>query len=188
MFGQMNWSLWLDIALLALPVLLVLFFILKFVVPKKPLLGIGLAIGTGLFGAWLVRRRLQGAQDAEAELAAHNKMMAEFRDKQDKRAKSVLANKKIIETLQEQRQKLAKDAQKYETELKVLDAELQDRKKMNEVLLDDSNRFLSASEKRSVSRKKLLAGFDQPATDVVNTGTVDDPQIDINGYRLIRVE
>ena len=67
MFGQMDWSLWLDIALLALPVVLVLFFIIKFVVPKKPLLGIGLAIGTGIFGAWLVRRRLQGAQDAEAD-------------------------------------------------------------------------------------------------------------------------
>ena len=70
----------------------------------------------------------------------------------------------------------------------MLDAELQDRKKMNEELLDDSSRFLSASEKRSASRKKLLAGFEQPSMDVVNTGTADDPQIEINGYRLIRVE
>lgn len=192
MFPEFDFALILDIAIIIIPILLVILFVLKFILPKKPLLGIGLALGGGLLGAWLIRRRLRSAQSAEEELAAHNKMMAAFKDKQDQRAQAVLANKKIIDTLEAQRLKLSQSADKYSDELELIDAELEDRKKLNKEILSDSGAFLESLSERSAARKNLLDQFmaergsltaDAPIDDNVDPGAV----IEINGHRLIEV-
>jgi len=172
MFPEIDFKLILDIGLIAIPILIVLFFVIKYVIPKKPALGIGLAIGGGLLGAWLIKRRLQSAHDAEEELALHNKMMAAFKDKQDKRAQAVLVNKEVIATLQDQRTKLAKNAAKHETELALIDKELEERKKLNEKILSDTDAFVDSTKKRSSERKNLLDRF------IAEGGTVtaDAPQ------------
>ncbi len=196
MFPGINSALIIDIAIIAAPALIVMYLLFKFIVPKKPALGIGLAIGGGLLGAWLVRRRLQAAFDVEKELAAHNEMMAEFKGKQKNRAQAVLANKQVIDTLEKQRKKLSTDAEKYSTELEIIDAELEERKKLNTKILSDSEAFLKSSEKRSKNRKNLLEEYqeengsisgDAPLEEVPNKGSASQPHIEINGFRLIQV-
>ncbi len=196
MFSGMDFSVVIDIAIIVVPTLIVMYLLFKFLIPKKPALGIGLAIGGGLLGTWLVRRRLQAAFDVEKELAAHNEMMAEFKDKQKNRAQAVLANKQVIDTLEKQRKKLSSDADKYSTELEIIDAELEERKKLNTKILSDSDAFLESSEKRSESRKVLLEKYreengsisgDAPLEEVPNKGSAAQPHIEINGFRLIQV-
>ena len=196
MFPEINFTLIIDIAIIAVPTLIVMYLLFKFIVPKKPALGIGLAIGGGLLGAWLVRKRLQAAFDVEKELAAHNEMMAEFKDKQKNRAQAVLANKQVIDTLEKQRKKLSREAEKHSTELELIEAELEERKKLNTKILTDSEAFLETAEKRSKNRQNLLDKYrtengsisgDTPLEEVSNKGTAEDPHIEINGYQLIKV-
>jgi septal ring factor EnvC (AmiA/AmiB activator) len=124
-------------------------------------------------------------------------MMAEFKEKQKQRAQAVLANKKVIETLQQQREKLAKDADKYSTELDLIDAELKERKELNKKILENADSFMDSVEKRSTDRKKLLEQYydegnsisaDTPVPAVPNRGTAAVPDIEINGHRIIKVE
>jgi len=185
-----NWNVVLDVAIILLPLLVVLYLIIRFIVPKKPALGIGLAIGGGLLGAFLIRSRLKKAFDVEKKIAEHNEMMAKFKAKQKQRAQAVLANKQVIDVLEKQRKKLAKNAQKHETQLKLLDAELTDRKKLNEKILSESEEFLQSVEGRSAKRQALLrqyehsvAGEAQPEPE--NRGTAETPDIVLNGYRLL---
>ncbi len=196
MFPGMDLSVLFDVAIIAVPVLIVIYLVFKFLVPKKPALGIGLAIGGGFLGAWLIRRRLKAAFDVEKELAAHNEMMAQFKDKQKNRAQAVLANKQVIDTLEKQREKLSEKAEEHSTELQLIEAELEERKKLNTKILTDSEAFLDNSEKRSENRKKLLEQYedengsisgDAPLEEVSNKGTAEEPRIEINGYRLIQV-
>lgn len=196
MLAGMDIAFIIDIAIIAVPTLIVVYLLFKFLVPKKPALGIGLAIGGGLLGAWLVRRRLRAAFDLEKELAAHNEMMAEFKDKQKNRAQAVLANKQVMDTLEKQRKKLSAEADKYSTELELIDAELEERKKLNTKILGDSEAFLEGAKKRSESRKRLLEQYqeengsisgDTPLEEVPNKGSAAQPQIEIGGYRLIQV-
>ena len=179
-----------DVLIILLPLLLILYLIIRFIVPKKPTLGIGLAIGGGLLGAFLLRSRLKKAFDVEKKIAEHNEMMAKFKAKQKQRAQAVLANKQVIDTLEKQRKKLAKNAQKYETQLKLLDAELNDRKKLNEKILSESQEFLQSLEGRSAKRQALLRQYEQSATgepqpEPENRGTADRPDIELDGYRLL---
>jgi len=192
MFAEIDFALIRDITIIVIPILLVLGFVFKFVVPKKPLLGIGLALGGGLLGAWLVNRRLRSAQDAEERLAAHNKMMEAFKNKQDQRAEAVLANKKIIDTLETQRARLAKDENKFSDELKLIDAELNDRRELNNEILSNSGTFLNTVAKRSRKRKNILDRFLAEGSSLSGDAPVADPdgnsaKIEIDGHRLIEV-
>ncbi len=192
MFAEIDFALIRDVTIIVIPILLVLGFILKFIVPKKPLLGIGLVVGGGLLGSWLINRRLRSAQDAEERLATHNKMMAAFKDKQDQRAEAVLVNKKIIDTLEAQRAKLAEKQEKHRDELKLIDAELSDRQKLNKDILSDSGDFLNTVAKRSRGRKNILDRFITEGESLSGDAPVSEPdgnstQIEINGHRLIEV-
>ena len=192
----LNLSLIMDILLILIPVLILILLLFKFVVPKKPALGIGLAIGGGLLGTWLVNRRLKSAFNVEKKLAAHNKMMAEFKAKQKQRAQAVVANRQVIKTLEKQREKLSEEAVKHETELKLIDRELEDRHKLNEEIVSKSSVFLEASEQGSENRKALLKRYLNSTTKVTanNKATSDiiDPLsesagLQIEGFHLFRV-
>jgi len=187
---------WLDVVLLLIPILVVLFLIIKFVLPKKPALGIGLAGGVGLLGYFLVRRQMQNAFEVEKKIAEHNWMMAEFKEKQKTRYNAVMANKQIIDNLEKQRQKLAKDEQKYQDELRLLDAELDDRRKLNDELLKSSSEFLATSVSRSQARQKLLQDYEaqsqnskQTSTDAAATPATGGAgtAIEVDGYHLQEV-
>lgn len=192
MFSEIDFALIRDITIIVIPVLLVLGFVFKFVVPKKPLLGIGLALGGGLLGAWLVNRRIRSAQDAEERLAAHNKMMAAFKDKQDQRAEAVLANSKIIETLEVERQKLAEKEDAQSAKLKLIDSELNDRRELNKEILSDSGAFLDSVKNRSRDRQNILDRFLAEGGSLSGDAPISEPdgnsaQIELNGHRLIEV-
>ncbi len=190
MVSWLNWNTVLDVTLILIPVIVLIFIIFKFVVPKKPALGIGLAIGGGLLGAWLVNRRLKSAFDVEEQLAAHNKMMAAFKAKQKERSQAVTANLQIIKTLEKQREKLSEEAAKHETELKLLDRELQDRRRWNEKIVSESSDFLAESETNSARRKALLKRF------LASGGVTESPiiplkveagAIEVDGYHLFLI-
>ncbi len=189
MDALINWKTALDVLIILLPLLVVLYLIIRFIVPKKPALGIGLAIGGGLIGAFLLRSRLKNAFDVEKKIAEHNDMMAKFKAKQKQRAQAVLANKQVIDALEKQRKKLAKNAQKHETQLKLLDAELNDRKELNEKILSESEEFLQSVEGRSADRQKLLREYQNatatPQPEPENRGTAEHPDIELDGYRLL---
>jgi len=196
MFPEINMNLIVDLAIIIVPFLILIILIIKFVVPKKPALGIGLAIGGGLLGAWLVKRKLNNAFDVEKQLALHNEKMAQFKDKQKQRSQAVLANKQIIDTLEKQKKKLIAAGKEHSTELKLIDAELEERKVLNKEILEDADAFLESTEKRSTSRKNLLKEYqdegtsisaDAPVTTVPNRGTSEEPDIEISGHRIIKV-
>ncbi len=184
-----NISTLLDILIILVPMLIIGYLVFKFLIPKKPVLGIGLALGGGLLGAWLLRNRLQKAFDVEEKLAEHNEMMAKFKEKQKQRFQAVMANKQVIANLEKQRRKLAKKEQQHATELKLIDAELKDRRALNEEILSGSADFLRSVDQRSADRQKLLRQYyetgnpaDQPLPK--NKGTAQDPDIELDGYRL----
>ncbi len=187
---------WADIILLLIPIVVILFLILKFVVPKHPALGIGLAGGVGLLGYFLVRRQMNNAFEMEKKIAEHNQMMADFKTKQKTRYNAVVANKQIISNLEKQRQKLAQDEDKYRDELRLLDAELEDRKKLNDELLQSSSEFLAASASRSQQRQRLLQDYEvqsrsseQSSDKTTKTSTTAEANkvIEIDGYHLKEV-
>ncbi len=187
MEGLVNWQTILDVAIIVIPLLIVLYLIIRFIVPKKPALGIGLALGGGLIGALLIRSRLKKAFDVEKKIAEHNDMMAKFKQKQKQRFEAVLANKRVIEVLEKQREKLAKNAAKHETELRLIEAELKDRKELNEKILSESAEFLESVEGRSADRKKLLEKYVTEGGEIADEDTTaDGGDIEINGYRLIK--
>lgn len=191
-----DFSLLLDIAIILIPVLIAIFLIFKFVVPKKPALGIGLAIGGGLLGAFLIGRKLKNAFDVEKKLAEHNDMMAKFKNKQKSRFEAVTANKKIIEELEKQRDKLKSQGEKYQTEVDLLNAEIEDRHKLNKKILDNSNEFLSSLESRRESIGDVLSRYNaeketintgQPEPMPVNLGSTEKPDIQVDGFQLSEV-
>lgn len=190
MEALINWRTLLDVGIILLPLLIVLYLVIRFILPKKPALGIGLAIGGGLLGAFLIRSRLKKAFDVEKKIAEHNEMMAKFKAKQKQRAQAVLANKQVIDTLEKQRKKLAKNAQKHETQLKLLEAELNDRKELNDKILSESEEFLQSLEGRSAKRQALLRQYQnatasEPQEEPENRGTAEHPDIVLDGYRLL---
>ncbi len=186
MADWLNWTVIVDVSLILLPVIVLLILIFKFVIPKKPALGIGLAIGGGLLGAWLVNRRLKSAFAVEEKLAAHNEMMAAFKAKQKARAQAVAANQQVIKTLTRQREKLSEEAHKHETELKLIDRELEDRQKLNQKIVSESSDFLAESETNSAERKALLQRYlntVKPETEKLSEAGA----IEIDGYHLFRI-
>jgi hypothetical protein len=184
-----NFGKYLEIIILAIPFIVAIILIIKYVLPKRPALGIGLAGGVGLVGYFLVRNKLKRAFQVEDQIADHIKDMAEFKNVQKNRYKAVLANKEIIDELEKQRTKLAKNSDKYETEIKLLDAELADRRAMNEKLLDNSKELLKTTEERTSERDDLLQRFmkESGVSGIVSTPATTPTageQIEINGYRL----
>ena len=183
----------LDAILILIPIMVCIILVFKLVVPKKPVVGIGLAGGLGLLGYLLIKRRLKNAFDVEKKIAMHNKIINEFKEKQKTRYSAVMANKQVIDTLTKQRNKLAKKAYKHETELRLIDEELKDRAELNEQLLKSSGIFLKTVEGRSMARDDLLKRFEQqsnshsPEIDSSTEGKTDGeiPRIEIEGYQLL---
>ncbi|MFQ6115842.1 MAG: hypothetical protein ACE5NG_17415 [bacterium] len=189
-FGNLDTIL--EVAIIIIPVLFIIFLLFKFVVPKRPAVGIGLAAGVGLLGAFLVKKRLKNAFDVEKQIAEHNKMMAEFKEKQKNRYNAVMANKQVIATLEKQRKKLAKNEEKYRTEIELIDAELRDRREHNERLLKSSEALVETMRESSQETDELTRRFDdlvssyEPVEEERPTsGTTAPSDIEIGGYRLL---
>lgn len=184
---------YIEIIILAIPFIVAILLIIKYVVPKHTSLGIGLAGGVGVLGYFLVKNKLKRAFEIENQIAEHVKEMEEFKNVQKTRYKAVLANKEIIEELEKQRKKLGKNAGKYETEIKLIDAELADRRNMNKKLLENSKEFLESTEERVESRTELLERFMRESgmtgviTPATSTPTDNAEVIEINGYQLKEV-
>ncbi len=175
----------LSVVLILIPILVGIYLVFKMVVPRRPVLGIGLAGGLGLLGYWLARRRLKTAFDVEKALAEHNAMMDAFKKRQKERYNAVMANKTVIEELEKQKQRLENDREKYRTEIALIDAELRERRQWNERLLKESGDFLEQIKLRSARRQALLNHY--LATSGVTPAEQPDPHgvdIEIGGYRL----
>jgi len=192
--GFIDWNIVRDIAIILIPVVIAIVLIWKFVVPKRPALGIGMAIGAGLLGAFFVNRRLKKAFDVEKKLAEHNQMMAKFKEKQKQRFETVMANKKVIEELEKQKKKLEKKGGQYATEVNLLKKEIEERSELNKKILADSEEFLESLEERRSSIKDLLERYEaesgtvvshEPEPDIPNRGTGEHPDIEIDGFRLL---
>ena len=183
----------LDAILILIPIVVCIILVFKLVVPKRPVLGIGLAGGVGALGYFLVKRRLRNAFDVEKKIAEHNEMINEFKEKQKTRYNAVVANKQVIETLTKQRKKLAKNTEKHETELRLIDEELKDRKALNERLLKSSGVFSETVGKRSRERDELLERFEkQTGSPEIDRSSQEKTRgeiskIEIDGYHLLEV-
>lgn len=177
-----------DVAVLIVLFVVMIYLIIRFVGGRKPLLGIGLAGGVGLLGYFLIHRRLQNAFDVEKKIAAFNDSMAQFKEKQKTRYQAVTANQEVIKTLQQRQEKLKKKGKGYETEIALLDKEINDRKELNAGLLDRTEDFLKKSRAGSAGRRELLDSltnrFNPIPTEkeVVQDG--DSGSITIDGYQL----
>lgn len=189
-----NSGLWLDVILIIIPTVICIILIFKFAVPKRPVIGMGLAAGAGLLGYFLVKRRLKNAFDVEKKIAEHNQAMTEFKEKQKTRAELVLANNQVIKTLEKQNEKLGKKADKYKTEIQLIDEELKDRRALNEQLLKSSGAFLESTKNHSQERKELLRRFeeqsgyledDEPNQNTAGSKSGSASDIEIDGYRLL---
>ncbi len=188
-----DWSIARDVAIILIPVLVAIILIWKLVLPKRPVMGIGLALGAGLLGAFLVNRRLKKAFDVEKKLAEHNEMMAKFKNKQKQRFEAVTANKKVIKELEKQKNSLEKKGEKYATEVELLNKEISERSELNKKLLEDSGEFLESLEERRASIDELLKQYEretaaaanyEPEPEIPNQGSAERPDIEINGFRL----
>ncbi|RMG67273.1 MAG: hypothetical protein D6715_05180 [Calditrichaeota bacterium] len=178
----------LSVLLILIPVIIGIYLVFKMVVPRRPALGIGLAGGLGLLGYWLARRRLKQAFDVEKALAEHNAMMDAFKKRQKERYNAVMANKTVIEELEKQKRRLEKDREKYRTEIALIDAELKERRRFNDLLLKESGDFLEQIASRSEQRRALLDRY--LATSGATEPEEPHPhgqEIEIAGYRLKEV-
>ena len=182
MFDFSSLKIWLDVALLIIPLLVGMFLVYKLVLPKNPKLGLGILAGMGAIGAFLVHRKLKKAFAVEDKLAEFNENYAQFKEIQKRRQEAVTANQQVIKVLEERKKKLEKNADKYRTELQLIDAELKDRLALNEKLIHDAESFVSTVKERSAQRKKLLS-TDLPAENATDDSAQGD--IEINGFRLI---
>ncbi len=181
MFDLSSIKVWLEVLLLLIPVIVTMILIYKLVLPRNPKLGLGLMAGAGLIGAFLINRKLKKAFAVEDKLSEFNEDYARFKEIQKRRQQAVSANQEVIKVLEQRRKKMEKDALKYKTELQLIDAELKDRKALNEQLLKDASSFVSAARERSRERKKLLSTL--PPEEHPQTADPEKP-IEIDGYRL----
>ncbi len=173
---------WLDVLIILVPILVALILIWKMVLPRNPKLGIGLIAGIGLIGGYFMQRKLKKAFAVEDKLAEFNEEYARFKEIQKRRQEAVSANQQVIKVLQKKRQKLAKHAERYQTEIQLVDAELQDRKKLNEQLLKEAASFVAAARARSKARQELIGTLPQSDKSPTDPGR----PIEIDGYHLIK--
>lgn len=173
---------WLDVVLILLPLLVAAILVYKLVLPKHAKLGLGILAGMSALGAFLVHRKLKKAFAVEDKLAEFNEDYARFKEIQKRRQQAVTANQQVIKVLEERRQKLSKEAEKYKTELQLIDAELKDRLALNEKLINDAASFVASAKERSERRKKLLSSDLPPKKEAPGDEKKD---IEIDGYRLI---
>jgi len=170
-----------DIIIILSPLIVILFLVFKFVLPKSPGLGIGLAGAVGIFGYFLIKRKLKKAQDIENQISEHNEMMAEFTTIQNTRAESVAANEEIINQLTKMRNKLDVKNEQHRTKLKLIDAEINEREKLNRDLLSRSSVVLNSIGERSRERRRVLDLIEPRPTP----SSIDESDgIEINGYSL----
>ena len=183
MFDFSELKVWLEVIIILIPVIVALILIWKLILPRHPKLGVGLIAGVGLIGGYFVQRKLKKAFAVEDKLAEFNENFARFKETQKRRQEAVSANQEVIRVLQKKREKLSRHADRYQTELKLIDAELQDRQALNEQLLNDASAFVSAARARSKARQKLIGAL--PENDGPETPDARSP-IEIDGYRLIK--
>lgn len=183
-----------DLLLILIPIVAVVIIILVFVMPKNPKIGAGLLAGTGLVGFFLLRSRLKNAFSIEKRISKYHKDIADFKEKQKIRTAGVMANKEVISTLEKQQERFKKNEDKYQTELTLIDAEIKDRKVLNDKLINETDSFLDKSEKKSLDRRALAQKVlsqstigiieDEPDNNVIAT---EPAAIKINGYSLKEV-
>ena len=173
---------WLDILLILIPFLIAMILVYKLVIPKKPKIGLGILAGLGAIGAFLVHRKLKKAFAVEDKLSEFNENYAHFKEIQKRRQEAVTANQQVIKVLEDRKKKLAQNADKYQTELQLIDAELKDRLALNQKLIEDAESFMTAAQERSAERKKLLSS-EAPKADEAKFTNNQDLQVD--GYQLI---
>ena len=137
-----------DLLLILIPIVAVVIIILVFVMPKNPKIGAGLLAGTGLVGFFLLRSRLKDAFAIEKRISKYHKDIADFNEKQKIRTSGVMANKEVISTLEKQQERFKKNEDKYQTELTLIDAEIKDRKVLNDKLINEFQRDVWMSEKK----------------------------------------
>ncbi len=183
MFDLSQLKIWLDVAIILIPVIVALILIWKLILPRHAKLGMSLIAGVGLIGGYFVRRRLKKAFAIENTLAEFNENFARFKETQKRRQQAVSANQEVIRVLQKKRAKLSRHADHYQTELKLIDAELKDRQALNQQLLNDASAFVSAARTRSQARQKLIGAL--PKEEHPEAPETQTP-IKIDGYRLIK--
>ncbi len=181
MLDLSGFKVWLDVIIILVPVIVALILIWKLVLPRHPKLGVGLIAGVGLIGGYFVQRKLKKAFAVEDKLAEFNEDFARFKETQKRRQEAVSANQEVIRVLQKKREKFARHADRYQTELKLIDAELQDRLALNKQLLEDASSFVAGARARSKERQKLIGTL--PAE---SAPTDPNAPIEIDGYHLIR--
>ncbi len=182
MFDFSGIQAWLDVLIILIPVIVALILIWKLVLPRNPKLGIGLIAGVGIIGGYFIHRKLKKAFAVEDKLAEFNEEFARFKETQKRRQEAVSANQEVIRVLQKKREKLAKHADRYQTELKLIDAELQDREMLNKKLLEDASSFVAGARARSKARQKLIGAL----PETTETPTDATAPIEIDGYHLIK--
>ncbi len=182
MFDLSGIKIWLDVLIIVIPVIVALILIWKLVLPRHPKLGVGMIAGVGLIGGYLIHRKLKKAFAVEEKLAEFNEEFARFKEIQKRRQEAVSANQQVIRILQKKRQKLAKHADRYQTELKLVDAELKDREALNRQLLEDASSFVAAARARSKERQKLIGTL--PENE--EAAPAPNAPIEIDGYHLIK--
>ncbi len=174
-------TIWFDVLLLLVPLLVAMFLVYKLILPRKPKLGLGILAGMGALGAFFLQRKLKKAFAVEDKLSEFNDNYARFKEIQKRRQEAVTANQQVIKVLEERRKKLEQNAEKYRSELQLIDAELKDRLALNEKLIHDAQSFLASAKERSAQRKKLLTQDPPPAAP---SSKASDSDIEIDGYRL----
>ncbi len=183
MFDLGSLQVWIDVLVILVPIVVAAVLVWKLVIPRHPKLGIGLISGLGLIGGYLIHRKLKKAFAVEEKLAEFNENFAQFKEVQKRRQEAVSANQQVINVLQKKRRKLEKNAEKYRTELQLIDAELKDREKLNERLLKDAASFVTGAKKRSEERLKLIGGL--PPEEEPEASADGNAPIEIDGYRLL---
>ena len=82
--------------LLILLFIFIICLILKFIFPKRPILGIALATGAGIFGYLFLRHRWKTSSKIQEKIDQFNDSMAEFKEEQQRKIQIVKENEEKI--------------------------------------------------------------------------------------------
>jgi hypothetical protein len=153
-----------DLVLMLLPFIAFIAVIIFFILPKHPKMGIALLAGTGILAYILTNRNIKRAHTLEDKVADNNGDLQAFKIRQAERANIILANKKVIDSLLQQKSVLEKKPEKFKTELQVLETELNERQALNDRLLSDPSAYLKVGA--AVAEKAKAQPKETPKTSV----------------------
>ncbi|KAA3619425.1 MAG: hypothetical protein DWQ05_01520 [Calditrichaeota bacterium] len=187
----MNFSAYIDLAILAVPFLIALYIIIRFVAPKRPKLGLALVGITGILGGILIKRRMNKIFAVEEKIAEDSEPMRKFKNRQKRRNESVIANDEATKLLQEQRDKLAKHSEKNATKIAILDKEIAERQELSTKLLQDADALLTPGNSGDGSRSVNTAGTietDQEEMPSSEENGSNFPMRKLRGFSLTEVK